>query len=153
MNIKVFAIDKHNKNEIYEPLLKHYAKIAKPFAKVELVDIFDKKIAKAQEQSPALAKASYTKAFENYLKNSYTIALTPNGEELDSFGFAKMLQNRHNVSFFIGGAYGFEEKFLGMCQRKVSFGKITMSHKLVKVVLLEQIFRALSINNNHPYHK
>jgi len=64
-----------------------------------------------------------------------------------------MLQNRHNVSFFIGGAYGFEEKFLGMCQRKVSFGKITMSHKLVKVVLLEQIFRALSINNNHPYHK
>ncbi len=153
MNIKVFVIDKKSKNEIYEPLLKHYAKIAKPFAKVELIELFDNKIAKAQEQSATLAKASYTKAFEKYLKSGYNIALTPDGEELDSFGFAKLLKDKQNVSFFIGGAYGFEENFLKMCQRKVSFGKITMSHKLVKVVLLEQIYRALSINNNHPYHK
>ncbi len=153
MNIKIYTIDKKGKNEIYEPLLKHYAKIAKPFAKVEVVDIFNNKIAKAQEQNATLAQKAYTNAFENYLKGGFNIALTPNGEEVDSFEFAKLLQDKQNVSFFIGGAYGFEENFLKMCERKVSFGKITMSHKLVKVVLLEQIYRALTINNNHPYHK
>jgi len=64
-----------------------------------------------------------------------------------------LLKDRQNVSFFIGGAYGFEKKFVKSCQKSISFGKITMSHKLVKVVLLEQIFRGLSINNHHPYHK
>jgi 23S rRNA (pseudouridine1915-N3)-methyltransferase len=153
LKITVYIIDKKGKNEIYEPLVKHYVKIAKPFAKVEVVELFDNKIAKAQEQNAQLAQQAYTKAFEPYLKGSFSIALTPEAKEVDSFEFANLLKDRQNVSFFIGGAYGFEKKFVKSCQKSISFGKITMSHKLVKVVLLEQIFRGLSINNHHPYHK
>ena len=153
MKVKVYIIDKKGKKEIYEPLVQHYVKIAKPFAKIEVIELFSNTIAKAQEQNAKLAKESYSAAFLPYMGNSYNIALTPEGKEVDSFEFAKLLQKRANISFFIGGAYGFEEKFLKNCEEQVSFGKITLSHKLVKVVLLEQIYRGLSIINNHPYHK
>ena len=153
MKIKVFIIDKKGKKEIYEPLVQHYVKIAKPFAKIEVVELFSNTIAKAQEQNAKLAKESYTNAFLPHMGGSYNIALDPNAKEVDSFEFAKLLQKRANIAFFIGGAYGFEEKFLKTCEEQVSFGKITLSHKLVKVVLLEQIYRGLSIINNHPYHK
>jgi len=58
-----------------------------------------------------------------------------------------------NVKFFIGGAYGFEEEFLQQSNAVISLGKITMSHKIAKAVLLEQIYRGFSILSNHPYHK
>lgn len=153
MKIKLYIIDKKGKREIYDPLVEHYIKISKPFAKIEVVELFSNTIAKAQEQSAKLAKESYTKALAPYMGSSYNIALSPDAKEVDSFEFAKLLQKGANVAFFIGGAYGFEEKFLKSCQKQVSFGKITLSHKLAKVVLLEQIYRGLSIINNHPYHK
>jgi len=58
-----------------------------------------------------------------------------------------------SVKFFIGGAYGFEESFLKKSDKVISLGKITMSHKIAKAVLLEQIYRGFSILSNHPYHK
>ena len=153
MKVNVYTIDKKGKKEIYDPILEHYKKISKPFAQVQITDIFTNSIAKAQDSSVALAQKSYTQAFEKFIKGGYNIALDPKGVQLDSFEFAKLLEKSANVSFFIGGAYGFEKEMLDMCNIKVSFGKITMSHKLVKVVLMEQIYRGLTILNNHPYHK
>jgi len=153
LKIKVYIIDKKGKKEIYDPLVQHYIKIAKPFAKIEVIELFSNTIAKAQEINAKMAKESYTKAFMPFLAGNFNIALTPEGKEVDSFEFAKLLQKQANIAFYVGGAYGFEEKFLKSCQKEVSFGKITLSHKLVKVVLLEQIYRGLSIINNHPYHK
>ena len=92
-------------------------------------------------------------ALEPHLGGAYNISLNPNSKELDSFGFSKLLKDRGVVNFFIGGAYGLESCFLSKCNNDISLGKITMSHKLAKVVLLEQIFRGLTILNNHPYHK
>ncbi len=57
------------------------------------------------------------------------------------------------LSFLIGGAYGFEEDFLNKGHAIISLSKLTMSHKIAKVVLLEQIYRGFSILSNHPYHK
>ena len=57
------------------------------------------------------------------------------------------------MKIFIGVAYGFEDDFLKKSDVIVSLGKITMSHKIAKVVLLEQIYRGFSILTNHPYHK
>ncbi|MEA3419554.1 MAG: 23S rRNA (pseudouridine(1915)-N(3))-methyltransferase RlmH [Campylobacterota bacterium] len=153
MKINVLIIDKKGKDQLYAPLIEHYKKIAKPFAKVEVIELFDKEVAKAQDISPATAKISYTKAFGKYLSGAYNIALNPSSREVDSFDFAKLLKDRREVNFYIGGAYGLEGEFLTQCDKEISFGKITLSHKLVKVVLMEQIFRGLSINNNHPYHK
>jgi 23S rRNA (pseudouridine1915-N3)-methyltransferase len=153
MKINVIIIDKKGKDQLYAPLIEHYKKIAKPFAKVEVIELFDKEIAKAQDISAAAAQKSYSKALEKYLNDGINIALDPSSKEVDSFDFAKLLKDSMTVNFYIGGAYGFERDFLHKCNKAVSFGKITLSHKLVKVVLLEQIFRGLSINNHHPYHK
>ncbi len=58
-----------------------------------------------------------------------------------------------SIKFFIGGAYGFEENFLKKSDQVISLGKLTMSHKIAKAVLLEQIYRGFSILTIHPYHK
>ncbi|MBD3789599.1 MAG: 23S rRNA (pseudouridine(1915)-N(3))-methyltransferase RlmH [Campylobacterales bacterium] len=153
MKINVIIIDKKGKDNLYAPLIEHYKKIAKPFAKVEVIEVFDKDISKAQDISAEMAQQSYTHALQKYLGSGKNIALDPSSKEVDSFDFAKLLKDSAEVNFFIGGAYGFEKDFLNKCNNSISFGKITLSHKLVKVVLLEQIFRGLAINNNHPYHK
>lgn len=153
MKINVIIVDKKGKDNLYAGLIEHYKKIAKPFAKVEVIEVFDKEIAKAHDISPEAAQRSYTKALDRYMHSNINIALDPSSKEVDSHDFAKLLKDTTEVNFFIGGAYGFESDFLYKCNNAISFGKITLSHKLVKVVLLEQIFRGLAINHNHPYHK
>ncbi len=153
MKINLIIIDKKGKDQLYAPLVEHYRKIAKPFAKVEVIELFDKEIAKAQDISPQAAQDAYTKAMEKHLSSGYNIALDPSSKEVDSFEFAKLLKDNMTVNLYIGGAYGFSKEFLTKCNKAISFGKITLSHKLVKVVALEQIFRGLTINHNHPYHK
>jgi len=154
MKIEVIIVDKKGKDGLYAPLVEHFIKIAKPFGQVTVTELFHKEIAKAQEISPDAARQSYSRVFEKYLTgNTYSVALDPSSGELDSMEFANLFKNRNRVTLFIGGAYGLEEDFLRKCNTTVSLGKITLSHKLVKVVVLEQIYRALSINNHHPYHK
>jgi len=153
VKINIYTIEKKSKDNLYSPLIEHYIKISKNFAKVETFDIFSKEIQKAHDISTQASQKSYTMAFNKFLANGYSIALDPNSYQVDSHKFSDLLKNRARVNIFIGGAFGLERGFLDKCNSRISFGKITMSHKLTKVVLLEQIFRALSILNNHPYHK
>ena len=154
MKITVAVIDKGGKEKLYSPLIEHYTKLIKSHSQINIIDVFDKKIARAHDVSAEVAKKSYSDALEPYLsKNSITIALDPSSKQVNSEEFALLLKDKNDVTFFIGGAYGFEKDFVTKCNHTISLGKITLSHKLVKVVLLEQIFRGLSINSNHPYHK
>jgi 23S rRNA (pseudouridine1915-N3)-methyltransferase len=153
MKINIIIIDKKSKDTLYKGLVEHYIKIATPFAKVEVFQVFDKYISKAHDISPQASQEAYTKALEKYMHKGINVALSPSSKEVDSHQFATLLKNTLQVNLFIGGAYGFEKKFIDKCHHNISFGKITLSHKLVKVVLLEQIFRGLTLNNNHPYHK
>lgn len=153
MKINIYIVDKKSKDKLYAPLIEHYIKIAKPFAKVEVLEIYTKDINKAHDISTDAAQKSYTLAFEQYMGSAYNVALDPASKGVDSFDFSKLLKDRAIVNFFIGGAYGLESTFLTKCNTSISLGRITMSHKLAKVVLLEQIFRGLTILNNHPYHK
>ena len=153
MKINIYIIDKKSKDQLYAPLIEHYTKIAKPFAKVEVFEVFTKEITKAHDISTEASQKSYTVAFEKYLVGGYNIALNPESKEVDSFKFSNLLKDKGVVNFFIGGAYGLEDKFLTQCNHDISLGKITLSHKLAKVVLMEQVFRGLTILNNHPYHK
>ncbi len=123
------------------------------YAKLEDIEIFNKKIHAAQVEGSASAQSAYSDAFSPYLTKSYNIALHPDGKLIDSFKFSKLLSDRISVNFYIGGAYGFEDRFLEQCDQVISLGKLTMSHKIAKAVLLEQIFRGFAINHNHPYHK
>jgi 23S rRNA (pseudouridine1915-N3)-methyltransferase len=122
------------------------------YTKIEEIAIFNKKISSAQNRDAIIAKESYTEAFLPKM-NGYNIALHPAGSEMDSFEFSKNFANISALNFFIAGAYGFDDQFLKKCDKVISLSKLTFSHKIAKVILFEQIFRALSIVNNHPYHK
>ncbi len=149
--IFVYAIGK-KEHKCYECVYEELIKNAKKYATIEVVDIFNKKI--NQAQSGGLAKESYTQALLPYLKEDrLNIALHPKAKELDSLEFAELFKEQSKIAFFIGGAYGFEDRFLERCDAKLSLSRLTMSHKIAKMVLLEQIFRALTIVHNHPYHK
>jgi 23S rRNA (pseudouridine1915-N3)-methyltransferase len=152
MNIDLFTIAKRERST-YDPLYKELEKMISRFAKVEDTELFPKEVAKAHTISPEASQAAYTKVFEPYLGKGYSIALHPDGKIIDSFDFSKLLSDRISVQFFIGGAYGFEDAFLKRCDRVISLGQLTMSHKIAKAVLLEQIYRGFSILSNHPYHK
>jgi 23S rRNA (pseudouridine1915-N3)-methyltransferase len=151
MKINIYIIEKKSQDKLYQPLIEHFKKISKNYAKIEVIQLFDKSLQKISE--PERAKEIYSRLFEKHLQRGFSIALDPSSKEVDSFEFAKLLKDKSEVNFFIGGAYGFEKKFIDKSNKTISFGKITLSHKLVKVILMEQIFRGLSINNNHPYHK
>ena len=153
MKVNIYIIDKKGKKDIYAPLLEHYRKSIGQFAQVEIHEIFGKEIAKAHDISALAARKQYTMALERYLSKGYSIVLDPASKEVDSYEFSELLKDRGVVNFFIGGAYGFERDFITKSNRAISFGKITLSHKLTKVVLMEQIFRGLTILHNHPYHK
>jgi len=123
------------------------------FAKIESIELFPKDVMRAHTISPEASQSSYTKVLEPYMGRDYTITLHPDGKIIDSYEFSKLLNDKMSIKFFIGGAYGFEENFIKKSDAVISLGKITMSHKIAKAVLLEQIYRGFSILSNHPYHK
>lgn len=151
MNIKIFSIEKSNSAPV-EAMSKEYKKMISRYASFEDIAIFNKQIAQAQTIDAVSAQNSYTKAYEPYLKG-YNIALDVCGKQCDSFEFSSIFENEVNINFFIGGAFGFNDEFLGKTQKIISLSKLTFAHKIAKVVLYEQIYRGLCIKNNHPYHK
>ena len=152
MNIEIISIAKKEKT-IYDPLYKDLTKMISRFAKVEDIELFPKDVAKSHTISPEASQQAYTRALEPYIGKDFCVTLHPDGKIIDSFEFSKLLNDRMSVKFFIGGAYGFEKSFIKKSDAVISLGKITMSHKIAKVVLLEQIYRGFSILSNHPYHK
>jgi 23S rRNA (pseudouridine1915-N3)-methyltransferase len=85
------------------------------------------------------------------------IALDERGRGLGSVEFARVLGNARDqdrdVSFFIGGALGLDEKVVGTCSQTLSLSAMTLPHELARVVLAEQLYRAMTIMAGEPYHK
>ncbi len=152
MKIDIISIAKKERT-IYDPLYKDLTKMISRFAKVQDIELFPKDVAKSHTISQSASQQAYSKVLEPYLGGGFCISLHPDGKLIDSFEFSKLLNDRISVKFFIGGAYGFEDGFLKKSDAVISLGKLTMSHKIAKSVLLEQIYRGFSILNNHPYHK
>ncbi|QFR49363.1 23S rRNA (pseudouridine(1915)-N(3))-methyltransferase RlmH [Sulfurimonas lithotrophica] len=152
MKIDIISIAKKEKS-IYDPLYKDLTKMISRFAKIEDKEIFNKDITKAHNLSAEASQKAYTKVLKPYLNGNCNILLHPDGKIIDSYEFSKLLDGKITIKFFIGGAYGFEDAFLNKADKVISLGKITMSHKIAKTVLLEQIYRGFSILSNHPYHK
>jgi 23S rRNA (pseudouridine1915-N3)-methyltransferase len=152
MNIEIVSIAKKEKS-IYDPLYKNLEKMISRFASMKDTEILPKDVTKAHTISPEASQKAYTRALEGYIGSDFCITLHPDGKLVDSFEFSKLLNDKMSIKFFIGGAYGFEDEFLKKSDFVISLGKITMSHKIAKAVLLEQIYRGFSILSNHPYHK
>ncbi len=151
MTIKIFSIEKVKKDNYYD-IITDYKKMISKYARVEDYPLFNKEIASSQNAGSLKAKKSYSEVFESRMCR-YNVALHPDGKMVDSFKFSELFGDRSEIAFFIGGAYGLEESFIRKCDLALSLSSLTMSHKVAKLVLFEQIYRAFTIIHNHPYHK
>lgn len=152
MNIAVYYIDKRSSGAQLE-LENRYLKLISSFAQCELVPIFNGAIEKAQKISKEAARLSYAEAFKPYLGKAHTIVLDEKGRELNSVQFSTAFGAHSQIAFFVGGTYGLEAAFRAQCREEVSLSRMTLSHSLARIMLCEQIYRALTIQHNHPYHK
>lgn len=104
-------------------------------------------------------EAKDDEALYNHLpKKDYKFALCVEGEQLSSEELAKKLSDLQkngfsSISFVIGGSDGLPERTKAACDFRLSFSKMTFPHQLMRVILIEQIYRALNINTNGKYHK
>ena len=88
----------------------------------------------------------------------YVIALDLKGKEYDSVSFSQMLSQKKthgksHIAFVIGGSLGLSEEVIKRADERVCFSKMTFPHQLMRVILLEQLYRACRIEMNEPYHK
>ncbi len=95
----------------------------------------------------------------NKIKDSdVVVALAIKGKMLDSSGFAKMIEDvntyqQGDLVFVIGGSYGLSNDVYERANQQISFSKMTFPHQLMRLILVEQIYRGFMILKNHPYHK
>ncbi|MDD2797455.1 MAG: 23S rRNA (pseudouridine(1915)-N(3))-methyltransferase RlmH [Bacteroidales bacterium] len=87
----------------------------------------------------------------------YLVLLDERGKEYSSMKFAEFIEKKtHSVSrrliFVVGGPYGFSDKVYEAAQEKLSVSKMTFSHQMIRMIFVEQIYRAMTILNNEPYH-
>ena len=141
------------KEKFFTDAINEYKKRLSRFCKFSIIEVDEK----AQEKSIETKIKQESQSLINVLKG-YIILLDREGKEISSEGLAETLKDCANqsvaeISFIIGGSNGVSEELKRKANKIVSFGKVTYPHQLFRVVLTEQIYRALTINNNMPYHK
>lgn len=152
MTITIYIIQK-NKSDEFEEIINSYKKMISKFATLKIIYIFNKEISKAHSIGTKEAKEIYFKTYQPFMRKGLNIALDESGKMMNSNEFSNIISKNANINLYIGGSYGFNEKMLQNCDETVSLSRLTFAHKVTKVVLVEQLYRALSIFNNHPYHK
>lgn len=148
MKIKIITVGKVTKNSPEDNLINEYLKRNK--WKIEIIEIPD-----SAKENKKLDDASKILAATSPL--DYVICLDERGENITSLKFKDLITNCYDknkpISFIIGGADGLDESVRKRANYLMSFGKMTIPHKIVRVLLAEQIYRAYTISQNHPYHR
>lgn len=155
MNIKIVCVGKI-KEKYFKDAILEYAKRLGRFCKFEIVEVNEELV------DPNLKNLDVVKNKEGerilQKAQGYIIALDINGEMISSEEHAKKINDLsvHGVStitYIIGGSYGLSKEVLDSADYKISFGKLTYPHQLMRVVLSEQIYRAYTILEGSSYHK
>ena len=155
MRINLLCIGKTDDKKITELISYYIARLPKHW-NFEMIEIPDAK--NARNLSSDLLKKEEAKLFFNHIENTdLVILLDEKGKEFTSREFAQKLNYYQNnsikkVCFLIGGAYGFSDEMYNRANEKLSLSKMTLTHQMVRIVFLEQVYRAFTILNNEPYH-
>lgn len=159
MRITVITVGKL-KEKFYRDAVAEYEKRLSRYCKLEIIQVEDEKT--PDKAGTSLDEAVKRKEAERILKcikeDAYTVTLEIQGEMYDSEEFAgqiEMLATKgiSHIQFVIGGSLGLHEEVCKKADLRVSFSKMTFPHQLMRVILLEQIYRAYRIINGEPYHK
>ncbi|KAA9014576.1 23S rRNA (pseudouridine(1915)-N(3))-methyltransferase RlmH [Niallia endozanthoxylica] len=159
MNISIISVGKL-KEKYLKAGIDEYLKRLSSYAKVEVIEVTDEKapevlsvaemeLVKNKEGEKLLAKLS---------QETYVIALAIDGKMKSSEELADTIDKlatygKSKIAFVIGGSLGLSNEVLQRADEKLSFSKMTFPHQLMRLILLEQVYRAFRINRNEPYHK
>ncbi|MBO5472477.1 MAG: 23S rRNA (pseudouridine(1915)-N(3))-methyltransferase RlmH [Lachnospiraceae bacterium] len=159
MKITIIAVGKI-KEKFYREAAAEYEKRLSRYCKLEVIQVEDEKTPdKAGEtQENGIKKKEAERILKHIKEDAYVITLEIQGKMYDSVGFAGKLeqlavQGISHIQFIIGGSLGLYEEICARADAAVSFSKMTFPHQLMRVILLEQIYRAYRIVNGEPYHK
>lgn len=155
MQITLLAIGKTDKSEL-EELISVYEKRLKHYVKFQLEIIPD--IKNRKNLSEAQQKEKEGELILAQLQPTDTlILLDEKGKQYTSMDFAQFLQKQmnsgiKNLVLLIGGPYGFSDAVYAKCSGKISLSKMTFSHQMIRLFIVEQIYRGFTILRNEPYH-
>lgn len=158
MNITVICVGKI-KEKFFTDAINEYLKRLSRFAKTEVIEVRDEKIPEnaSQKECELVLEKEGDAIISKIPKNSFVVTMCIEGDQLSSEQLAdkvKYLSMEHShITFIIGGSLGLAEKVKALSKLRLSFGKITLPHQLMRVVLLEQIYRSFKILANESYHK
>ena len=159
MNIKILCVGKI-KEKFYRDAISEYSKRLSKYCSLEIVEVNDEKTSEnSTENEINIIKDKEGERILKHIKDKdYAIALAIQGKQQDSVAFSKYIENlgitgNSSICFIIGGSLGLSDAVMKRCNDSISFSKMTFPHQLMRVILLEQIYRAMRIMNNEPYHK
>lgn len=159
MKITILAVGKV-KEKYFTGAIQEYSKRLSRYCKLEIIEVADEKTPdKASEKEEEQIRQKEAERLQKYIKDdAHVIALAIEGKQTTSEGFADKinqlgLQGKSHIIFVIGGSIGLAPEILKRADEKLSFSQMTFPHQLMRVVLLEQVYRAYRIINGEPYHK
>lgn len=159
MNIKIICVGKL-KEKYLKMAQDEYLKRLGSYAKVEVIEIKDEDIKENFSESEVeLAKEKEGEGILSKIKDrDLVFTMEIEGKQRSSEEFAKeiedlMIYGNSDIAFVIGGSCGISKEVMRRSDRKISFSKMTFPHQIIRINLLEQIYRAFKIIKNEPYHK
>ena len=146
MNIKIISVG-NLKEKYWKDATAEYLKRLKSYCSVDVIEIKESSL--SEEGEKILSRVN---------DSDYLIALDIRGEKLSSEALSKKifdlgLNGVSNIAFVIGGSIGLSEEVLKRAKYRLSFSDMTFPHQMMRVILLEQIYRSFKIQRNEPYHK
>lgn len=159
MRITVIAVGKI-KEKFYEQAIAEYSKRLSRYCKLNIIQVADEKTPDSAGEclERQIKEKEGGRILAGIKDGAYVIALAIEGELPDSVALAGKLESlgvsgSSHIVFIIGGSLGLSEKVLERADYKLSFSNMTFPHQLMRVILLEQIYRSYRIISGEPYHK
>jgi 23S rRNA (pseudouridine1915-N3)-methyltransferase len=156
VKIKIIAVGRLKEKYLTDACAEYVKRLA-PYASVEIIEIPEACAGRETAGDIALAVKAEGAEILKRLGAGTAVVLDLSGENLSSPAFSEKLTEfslrSPEIRFVIGGAFGLSGEVVARAGYVLSFGGMTFPHQLIRVMLLEQIYRAVCIKNHHPYHK
>jgi len=159
MKIKIVCVGKIKEKYLNDGI-SEFLKRLKPYAKIEVIEVSETKIVDNPSAAQVLSVVDdeATKLMKYVNQDDYLIILDVVGKIIDNTEYVELinkacLNGKSTFTFIIGGSYGISESIRKKADFKWSFSKLTFTHQMIRLLLLEQIYRGFKIMGNEPYHK
>ena len=158
LHIDILCVGKL-KEKYLKDAIDEYSKRLSKYCNLNIIELQDEKIPTTESEKllEEIKNKECEKISSHIKKDSYVIALDLSGKQYTSEEFSKKIENislyNSSITIIIGGSLGITNELLSLVNEKICFSKMTFPHQLIRIFLLEQLFRAFKISNNETYHR